>query len=217
MVNPSGEPEHLGIPFRRCVMHTTPVIARLARALVVAPLAIGMLSLTPAHATVADSLVYVDGQTYSMVTAHSTTSSSPGLVKAPPLWVLVYSPSAVPPGYAPQCDPCDHPNNPNLPGGGDYHDHVLPAAPGFGSTDTAGSYEGPWMITILVYNPQYTGGNTEFQPITSDDQLAAAEAASLTALQSGGVPELLPINPGAGDPFEVPTGTVLICPIVRSH
>lgn len=168
------------------------------------------------EAATSTDLVYADGQTYVMNTPHARSASNAGLESAPPIWVMVFAPNAIPPAYAPQCDPCDHPNNPNLPGGGDYHDHLLPGAPGEGVNGTAGEYKGPWLITIVVFNPRFTGGNASFAPIKSDTQLAAIESESAAALRSGGVPELLPINTGAANPFELPTGTVLICPIVRA-
>lgn len=193
-------------------MHRIPTFVKLAAA--VAAVLVGPGSAIAAQASEATSLVYAEGRTYTMVTAHSMPASSPGLAKSPPLWVMVFAPNAIPPGYTPQCDPCDHPNNPNLPGGGDYHDHLLPSAPGSGTDATAGGYRGPWMITIVVFNPAFTHGNTAFAPLTSDDQLTAAEAASAVALSTHGVPELLPINPSGADVFEKPLGIVLVCPIV---
>lgn len=193
-------------------MHRITSYVRLAAALAVVVLGAG--NTVAAQAAVGTSLVYADGKTYTMVTATSRPASSPGLETAPPLWVQVFVPSAIPPGYTPQCDPCDHPNNPNLPAGGDFHDHLLPSAPGMGNNGTAGEYRGPWMITITVFNPAFTHGNTGFQPITSDGQLASVEAASAAALRSGGVPELLPINPSGSNIFERSTGTILVCPIV---
>ena len=50
---------------------------------------------------------------------------------------------------------------------------------------------------------------TDFQPITRDTALDAAEAASAHALATGGVPELLPINHPAGNRFEMVTPTVI--------
>ena len=193
-------------------MHRIPTFVKLAAAL--AAVVVGPGSAVAAQAAQSTSLVYAEGRTYTMVTAHSMPASSPGLEKAPPLWVMVFAPNAIPLGYTPQCDPCDHPNNPNLPAGGDYHDHLLPSAPGSGTDATKGGYRGPWMITIIVFNPAFTGGNTAFQPVTSDGALEAVEAASAAALSSNGVPELLPINPSGSNPFEIPTGTILICPIV---
>ena len=66
----------------------------------------------------------------------------------------------------------------------------------------------PWKIILLMYNPAYVA-KPDFTPITSAAALDAAEAA-------GGV--FLPINstPG-GNPYEIETGNVLICPIVSSH
>jgi hypothetical protein len=203
------------IPFRRCTMHRIPRFTRIAG--VVAGLMMAAAGpVAPVEAATSSDLAYADGQTYVMDTPHAMPASNPGLEKVPPIWVMVFGPNAIPPGYAPQCDPCDHPNNPNLPGGGDFHDHLLPGAPGEGVHGTAGDYMAPWLITIVVFNPRFTGGNASFAPIKSDTQLAAVEAESAAALRSGGVPELLPINSGAANPFELPTGTVLICPIVRA-
>lgn len=195
-------------------MHQIKTVVKLAAAL--AAILIGPGSAVAAQAAAQTSLVYADGKTYTMVTATARAASNPGLETAPPLWVMVFAPNAIPNGYTPQCDPCDHPNNPNLPGGGDFHDHLLPSAPGLGTDGTAREYKGPWMITIVVFNPAFTHGNTAFVPITSDGQLAAVEAQSSLALQQSGIPELLPINPAGPDRFERSTGTVLICPIVGS-
>lgn len=194
-------------------MHRIPSLAKLA--VVVGVFLVGLGNTVTAQAAAGTSQVYADGNTYTMVTATSMPASNPGLEKAPPLWVMVFAPNAIPPGYAPQCDPCDHPNNPNLPGGGDFHDHLLPSAPGMGNGGTAGEYKAPWMITIVVFNPAFTHGNSGFQPITSDGALASVETASAAALSSNGVPELLPINPSGPNIFERATGTVLVCPIVR--
>jgi hypothetical protein len=194
---------------------------RILRATRVAAVAAGLLlavagPVTTVEAAISSDPVYADGATYVMVTPHVMPASNAGLQSAPPIWVMVFAPNAIPPGYTPQCDPCDHPNNPNLPGGGDFHDHILPGAPGEGVDGTAGDYKGPWLITIVVFNPRFTAGNSSFAPIKSDTQLATVEAESAAALRGGGVSELLPINPGAANPFERPTGTVLICPIVRA-
>lgn len=175
---------------------------------------IGAGSTVAAQAAVQTSLVYADGKTYTMNAVTARTADSPGLEKAPPLWLMVFVPNAIPAGYTPQCDPCDHPNNPNLPAGGNFHDHLLTSAPGMGNNGTAGEYRGPWMVTITVFNPAFTHANASFQPITSDGQLAAVEEESATALRLHLVPELLPINPNGPNIFERSTGTILICPIV---
>jgi hypothetical protein len=193
-------------------MQRIPSFVKLAAAL--AAVLVGPGSAVAAQAAASTSLVYAEGRTYTMVTATSVPATNAGLQSAPPLWEMVFAPNAIPVGYTPQCDPCDHPNNPNLPAGGDYHDHLLPSAPASGMDATAGGYRGPWMITILVFNPAYTHGNTAFEPITSDDQLTAVEAASAAALAAHGVPELLPINLSGANVFEKPIGIDLICPIV---
>jgi|SRR5579859_1211801 len=192
-----------------CILRVTRVAAVAAGLLVAA--AGPVMTVTAATST---DFVYADSHTYVMNAPHAMSASNAGLESAPPIWVMVFAPNAIPLGYAPQCDPCDHPNNSNLPGGGDFHDHLLPGVPGEGVNGTAGDYKGPWLITIVVFNPRFTGGNASFAPIKSDTQLAAVEAESAAALRIGGVPELLPINPGATNPFERPTGMVLICPIV---
>jgi hypothetical protein len=49
--------------------------------------------------------------------------------------------------------------------------------------------------------------SANFQPVTGDEQLAAAEAAG----------EFAVINPGAPDPHQIWTSNVLICPVVMQH
>ena len=83
-----------------------------------------------------------------------------------------------------------------------YHDHLLTGVPGFGNQGTAGEFKAPWKIIIVVYNPD-VALSPDFKPITSADDLDAAEANG----------EFLPINPGADNPFEINTGSVLICPL----
>jgi hypothetical protein len=114
-------------------------------------------------------------------------------------------PITLPSGYQPQCDPCFHPG---LPPQFVYHDHVITGAPGMGVNGTAGEYKAPWKIIVLVYNPAYVMA-PGFTPIKSEADLDAAETA-------GNV--FLPINntPG-GNPYEIDTGNLLICPTVSSH
>ncbi len=113
-------------------------------------------------------------------------------------------PITLPSGYQPQCNPCFHAG---LPAPFVYHDHVITGAPGMGRHGTAGEYEAPWKIIVLVYNPAYVASPT-FRPITSAADIDAAEAA-------GNV--FLPINSGGSNPYEVDTGNLLICPTVSSH
>lgn len=156
---------------------------------------------------------YVDGQTYYMIGPHmmlNVAQTNPNLyAQSEELYLLVYplnpsgtdtDPKTLPSGYKPQCDPCYHPG---LPGVFAYHDHVLTGGPGLGTAGTAGENKGTWKIIVLMYNPAML--DSQFKPVTSASDIAAAEAAG----------EFLPINSGGtGNPFEIDTGNVLICPLV---
>lgn len=173
-----------------------------------AMLAFAALPLT-ASAKPEPELAYADGETYTMLGVNLITNASPGILGAPPLYVMGYvpppgsqqgQPIALPSGYEPQCNPC-------LQEPVAYHDHLLTGAPGHGTAGTSGSdYRAPWRIVVMVYNPEWSN-RPDFRPLTSDDQLAAAEAAG----------EFLPINPGPGDPYEIWTANVLVCPVVRHN
>jgi hypothetical protein len=155
---------------------------------------------------------YANGTTVYMIGPHMDTSPNPNLLAhAPELYILAYpvnlNPTCtancpaitLPSGYRPQCNPCFHPGLPPIFA---YHDHVLTGAPGFGKDGTAGEFKGPWQIVVLLYNPAVANA-PGFQPITSDEALDAAEAAGA----------FLPISSGP-NPYEVKTGTLLICPLV---
>lgn len=149
---------------------------------------------------------YADGQTYWMHSSHVVIGASAGMLTAPPMYVLVLTPPAgttpgspitLTSGYEPQCNPCT--GEPFA-----YHDHLLTGEPGSGLNGTAGDYRAPWRIVIMHYAPAYSNSPL-FVPVTSDTQLQAAEAAG----------EFLPINTsGQGDPYEIWTDNVLICPLV---
>lgn len=153
----------------------------------------------------ATEAVYADGQVYEMLGVTSFTTSSPGLLSAPPLYLIGYptsqasGPLVLPSGNQPQCDPCDH--SPFH-----YHDHVLTGEPGSGTNGTAGDYQGPWRIVVMAYSPRYYM-SPGFVPITSDQQIPAYE-------QDG---RLLPLNPGAENPYQIWTNMILICPVIRSN
>lgn len=157
---------------------------------------------------------YVNGQLYYMIGPHLITNPNPQLyAQSEELYLLVYpinptgatnlGPLALPSGYHPNCDPCFHPG---VPLQFSYHDHVLTGAPGLGTHGTAGSFKGPWKIILMMYNPEVALSRT-FTPITSAADIDPAEATG----------EFLPINPGADNPYEIETGTVLICPLVSPH
>jgi hypothetical protein len=161
---------------------------------------------------------YANGKTVYMIGPRlivDARTNQPNLyAKAEELYLVVYpqastpqpgaGPITLPSGYQPQCDPCFHPG---LPFNFVYHDHVITGAPGMGKDGTAGEFEAPWKVIVLVYNPAYVS-SPNFKPVTSEDALDAAE-------QAGNV--FLPINAGGSNPYEVETGNVLICPITSKH
>jgi hypothetical protein len=151
--------------------------------------------------------VYVDGQTYAINTGAAVVfDASPGLLEhSSPMYLIGFTvrpgttgPITLPSGYQPQ--------NNGLPSPVPYHDHVLTGAPGLGTSGTAGNYGAPLQIVRMQYTLAYTY-DPAFVPITSVDQIAAAEAAG----------KLLVINAGAPDPYQLWTTTVLVRPIVGPH
>jgi len=161
---------------------------------------------------------YANGTTVYMIGPHlipNARATMPNLyARAEELYLVSFpqtsipspgaGPITLPSGYQPQCNPCFHPG---LPAPFVYHDHVITGAPGMGTHGTAGAFQAPWKLIVLVYNPAYVA-SPNFSPITSAADLDAAEAA-------GNV--FLPINSGGANPYEVDTGNLLICPIVSSH
>ena len=162
---------------------------------------------------------YANGQTVYMIGPRlivGARETQPQLyASAQELYLVVYPQQVLPvlgaggitlaSGYQPQCNPCFHPG---LPAPFVYHDHVISGAPGMGVNGTAGEFKAPWKIILLVYNPAYVAKPT-FKPVTSQAALDAAEVA-------GDV--FLPINRASGgNPYEIETGNVLICPVVSSH
>lgn len=161
---------------------------------------------------------YANGTTVYMIgprlIPNAATTMPNAYENAEELYFLVYpqastplpgaGPITLPSGYQPQCDPCFHPG---LPADFVYHDHVITGAPGMGRNGTAGEYLAPWKIIVLVYNPAYVA-SPNFTPVTSEAAVDAAE-------EAGGV--FLPINGGGGNPYEIDTGNLLICPTVSKH
>jgi hypothetical protein len=152
---------------------------------------------------------YADGMTVYMIGPHMITNPSPQMFEqSQELYLAAYpwdgtTAPVFASGYVPQCNPCYHPG---LPPPFVFHDHILSGAPGLGNNGTAGEFKGPWKIIVLLYNPAvFTDPN--FKPVTSEIDLDAAEAAG----------EFLPINPGGVNPYEVITGSVLICPLVSPN
>ena len=161
---------------------------------------------------------YANGTTVYMIGPRlivNARATMPNLYEhAEELYLLVYPQQSTPQpgagpitllsGYQPQCNPCFHPG---LPFDFVYHDHVITGAPGMGNNGTAGEYKAPWKIILLVYNPAHSG-LMNFVPLKSAAAIDAAE-------QAGDV--FLKINNAGGNPYEIDTGNVLICPTVSNH
>lgn len=154
---------------------------------------------------------WVDGKIVYMIGPHVIPNPNPNLyAQSEELYLLVFplNPTGsttlghlkLPSGYEPNCDPCFHPG---IPLQFSYHDHVLTGAPGLGKNGTAGDFKAPWKIILLMYNPEVALDPT-FTPITSARDIDPAEAHGV----------FLPINPDGENPFEIETGSVLICPFV---
>lgn len=105
----------------------------------------------------------------------------------------------MPSGYQPQ-------HNRLPPSPIPYHDHVLAGVPGFGTSGTAGDYNAPFRLVRMRYRWWYAY-SLDFVPITSVEQIPAAEAAGWLDV----------INAGAPDPYQIWTSTVLIRPIISKH
>src|SRR5436190_15332790 len=171
----------------------------------VSVLAVALFGLTSAGASaVSTENVYVDGQTYAINTGAAVIfDASEGLLgSASPMYLIGFSVAAgttglitLPSGYRPQ--------NNGLPSPVPYHDHVLTGAPGHGTFGTAGDQKAPLRIVMMRYTSAYTY-NPDFVPVTSVDQIAAAEAAGKFTV----------VNPGATDPYQLWTTTILVRPIV---
>jgi hypothetical protein len=151
--------------------------------------------------------VYVDDQTYAINTGAAVVfDASQGLLaQSSPMYLIGFTvvpgttgPITLPSGYQPQ--------NNGLPSPVPYHDHVLTGAPGLGTSGTAGNYGAPLQIVRMQYTLAYTY-DPAFVPLTNVDQFAAAEAAG----------KLEVMNPGASDPYQLWTTTVLVRPIVGPH
>jgi hypothetical protein len=146
--------------------------------------------------------VYVDGQTYQInpVSPPIFDAGQSLLDLASPIYILGYpvpagtsGPITLPSGYQPQ-------HNGFPPSPIPYHDHVLVALPG----DVG--YVAPLRVVQLRYTSAYAY-STDFVPVTSYEELVAGEAAGIFQV----------INPGASNPYEIWTTTVLIRPVVTKN
>ena len=160
-----------------------------------------VLLLTAATAALAEprtESVYAGGQTYQINTRAAVVfDAASGLLQhASPIYIIGFpvaagttGPITLPSGYKPQ--------NNGLPSPIPYHDHVLIAAPG------QPGYGAPLQVVQLRYTWAHAY-SPDFVPVRSYDELGAGEAAGIFEA----------INPGAANPYEIWTTTVLIRPFV---
>lgn len=164
-------------------------IATLAAALIVGALAVADAG-TAAEPT---EHIYAGGNTYTInAEAAVVLDASAGLLaQAAPFYVLGFpvapgttGPITLPSGYQPQ--------NNGLPAPIPYHDHI------------ALDVDNPLRRVVeLQYSWAYAY-STSFIPLTSVNQLAEAEASG----------KLDVVAPGAADPYQHWTNTVLVRPVV---
>ena len=172
---------------------------------------VGWLAAAPSFAVAAGpatETVYIQAHTAEINTAAADIfDASSGLLdQASPIYIVEFpvaagttGPVTLPSGYQPQ-------HNGFPPSPIPYHDHVLASAPGVGSSGTAGEYTAPLRVVAMRYSWAYAY-SPAFVPITSADQIPGAEAAG----------ELEVINPGASDPYQLWTTTVLVRPVLPEH
>jgi len=203
----AGPPRRRGTTMRGVVLTVVTMAALATVAIAVTPV---WASSVPAGAS-NEVAVYMDGQTYRMVVNHVNLNPSDGEVAAArPFYVAVFPVNpdgrtdlgslTLPSGYRPQCDPCFHPG---LPFQLVYHDHVLSGAPGFGIDGTAQEQQGIRHPIAVMYDPSFVQ-SPGFRPLTTIDAVRAAEHLG----------ELLPINAGADNPFELPQPVVVTVQLV---
>jgi hypothetical protein len=153
----------------------------------------------------ASETVYIDGHT-AEINAGAAVIFDAGtelLQEASPIYIIEFpvapgttGPITLPSGYQPQ-------HNGFPPSPIPYHDHVLTSAPGAGTSGTAGQYTATLQVVPMRYSWTYAY-SPAFVPITSADQIPDAEA--------NGKLEI--INPGATDPYQLWTTTVLVRPLL---
>ena len=171
------------------------------------PLLCAALAAAPAPAVAAadTETVYFQGGTATINTRAAVVFDAGGglLDHAAPIYIVEFpvaagtaGPITLPSGYQPQ-------HNGFPPSPIPYHDHVIASVPGLGASGTAREYGAPLRIVAMRYAWDYAY-DPAFVPITSDAEIPTAEAAG----------RLEPINPGASDPYQLETTTVLVRPVV---
>jgi hypothetical protein len=137
--------------------------------------------------------IYANGNTYTINTEAAVDLDAPAglLAQAAPFYIVGFpvapgtsGPITLPSGYQPQ--------NNGLPAPIPYHDHI------------AADVNNPLRRVVeLQYSWAYAY-SLSFVPLTSVDQLPAAEASGKLDI----------VAPGASDPYQHWTNTVLVRPIV---
>jgi hypothetical protein len=137
--------------------------------------------------------IYADGKTYTINTEAAVDLEAPAgvLAQAAPFYIIGFpvaagttGPITLPSGYQPQ--------NNGLPAPIPYHDHI------------AADVNNPLRRVVeLQYSWAYAY-SPSFVPLTSVDQLAGAEASGKLDI----------VAPGAPDPYQHWTNTVLVRPVV---
>jgi hypothetical protein len=159
--------------------------------------ALAAILLTPITALGAQrsESIYVDGQTFQINTAAAVKIDATDalLANATPFYIIGFpvapgteGPITLPSGYQPQ--------NNGLPSPVRYHDHV--------TTDLHVVLR---RVVVMRYTWDYAY-SLSFVPITSVDEILAAEAAGKFEI----------INPGADDPYQIWTTDVLVRPIISA-
>jgi hypothetical protein len=153
----------------------------------------------------ASETVYIQGDTAEINTdAAVIFDASAGLLQeTSPIYIIEFpvapgttGPISLPSGYQPQ-------HNGFPPSPIPYHDHVLASAPGLETSGAADPYTATLRVVPMRYSWTYAY-SPAFVPITSAEQIPVAEAAGKLEI----------INPGAPDPYQVWTTTVLVRPVL---
>jgi hypothetical protein len=183
-------------------LHLLPLVCAVMAAPVGGLAAAPTLALAAGPAT---ETVYLQGHT-AEINTNAAVILDPGaglLDRASPIYIIGFpvapgttGPITLPSGYQPQ-------HNGFPPSPIPYHDHVLTSAPSLETSGTATQYEAPLRVVAMEYRWDYAY-SPGFIPITSADQIPGAEAAG----------KLTPTNPGASDPFQLWTTTILVRPLL---
>ena len=176
------------------MINLQPARRRIATAILMAAVIVGAVVVTGVGSA-ADPTehIYADGNTYTINTEAAVDLDAPGgvLAQAAAFYIIGFpvaagttGPITLPSGYQPQ--------NNGLPAPLPYHDHI--------AADVSNPLR---RVVELQYTWAYAY-SLSFVPLTSVNQLAAAEASGKLDI----------VAPGAPDPYQHWTNTVLVRPVV---